>query len=60
MRRGSSMTILSFLSLLVIAETGLARLKPSEGPPWFTTYDQARRKAVREGKPVFVYLTKYS
>ena len=54
------MTILSFLSLLVIAETGLARLKPSEGPPWFTTYDQARRKAVREGKPVFVYLTKYS
>ena len=60
MRRCSSMTILSCLSLLIVAETALARMKPSEGPPWFTTYDQARRKALREGKPVFVYFTKYT
>jgi hypothetical protein len=60
MRKRSSMAILSCLCLLFISETGLARMKPSEGPPWLTSYDQARRKAIREGKPIFVYFTKHT
>ena len=60
MRRRTSMTILSSLCLLITADTGLARMNPSEGPPWFTIYDRAKRKALREGKPIFVYFTKHT
>ena len=60
MRRWSSMATLSLLCLVTTAQTALAGMTPSKGPPWFTAYRQARRKALREGKPVFVYLTKYT
>lgn len=31
---------------------------PPEGPPWVRDFAQAREDAIRQGKPIFVYLTK--
>ena len=31
---------------------------PPPGPPWKLTYREARRDALRAGRPVFVYFTK--
>ena len=60
MGRRSSITILSVVGLFALGQTAMGRMKPSEGPPWFTTYEQARREGVRQGKAVFVYFTKHT
>ena len=60
MHRLISIAVVSMTVLFAPARSGWARMTPSEGPPWFTTYAEARREALREGKPVFVYFTKYS
>lgn len=31
---------------------------PPPGPPWVLSYREARRDALRAGRPVFVYFTK--
>jgi len=31
---------------------------PPEGPPWVRDFAQAREDGIRQGKPIFVYLTK--
>lgn len=31
---------------------------PPKGPPWVRDFREAQERALREGKPVFVYLTK--
>ncbi len=31
---------------------------PPKGPPWKLTYREAKRDALRTGRPVFVYFTK--
>jgi hypothetical protein len=31
---------------------------PPKGPPWHVTYRAAKRDAIRNGRPVFVYFTK--
>ncbi len=45
-----------------VTETAeIVRLKgddPPPGPPWKLSYRSARREAIREGRPIFVYFTK--
>ena len=31
---------------------------PPEGPPWKRDFAKAREEGIRQGKPIFVYLTK--
>jgi hypothetical protein len=31
---------------------------PPAGPPWTTDFKAARREALRDGKPLFLYFTK--
>jgi len=31
---------------------------PPRGPPWVRDFHEAQERALREGKPLFVYLTK--
>ncbi|MBI3096870.1 MAG: hypothetical protein HYY93_01290 [Planctomycetes bacterium] len=31
---------------------------PPEGPPWKRDFLEAQKEALKEGKPIFIYLTK--
>jgi hypothetical protein len=31
---------------------------PPKGPPWVRDFAKAREEGIRQGKPIFVYLTK--
>lgn len=44
--------------LLLAAPAATAGEKMPEGPPWVTDLAAAREAGVRQGKPIFVYLTK--
>ncbi len=43
------------LALLLAAAGSEA---PPKGPPWERDFARAQERALREGKPIFVYLTK--
>jgi hypothetical protein len=45
--------------VLLLAGVALAGSEtPPAGPPWLRDFTAAQTKALREGKPIFVYLTK--
>ena len=46
--------VLPFLAVSALAGSET----PPEGPPWLRDFSEAQTKAIREGKPIFVYLTK--
>ena len=53
------MSTRAIASLLLAASACLAGSEtPPEGPPWVRDFAQAREDAIRQGKPIFVYLTK--
>ena len=46
--------------LLFLAASLYAGEKPVPGPPWKTTWPEARKEALATGKPIFIYFTKTS
>ena len=49
----------TLLPLLVLATAARAGSEtPPPGPPWVRDLVTAQEQALREGKPIFVYLTK--
>jgi hypothetical protein len=48
--------LLPVLLLAALARAGSET--PPPGPPWVRDLATAQEKALREGKPIFVYLTK--
>jgi hypothetical protein len=56
---GLPQAIVGFAALLLLAApAATAGEKMPEGPPWVTDFAAAREAGVRQGKPIFVYLTK--
>ena len=52
-------TTLAALTLLAVSPPeGTPGEKLPKGPPWHVTYREAKRDAMRHGRPVFVYFTK--
>ena len=52
-------TTLAAMSLIAMSPSdGAAGEKLPKGPPWHVTYRAAKRDAIRNGRPVFVYFTK--
>ena len=43
---------------LLIAAARAGSETPPEGPPWQRDFHAARKQALQEGKPVFLYFTK--
>lgn len=48
----------TLLTALLFAAAALAEETPPPGPPWVTDFLAARRTALQEGKPIFLYHTK--
>ncbi len=49
------------VTLALAATSGAAHAgseTPPPGPPWMRDFHEAQARALKEGKPVFVYLTK--
>lgn len=46
--------------LLAVAACALAGQQPVPGPPWKTSWPEARKEALAAGRPVFIYFTKTS
>ena len=46
------------LALAIGAAAFAGSETPPEGPPWVRDFALAREDAIRQGKPIFVYLTK--
>ena len=44
--------------LLFSASTTSVGEKLPKGPPWHVNYRDAKREALRDGRPVFIYFTK--
>jgi hypothetical protein len=52
-------TTSALTALLLLAGVAAAGSEtPPAGPPWVRDLATAQEKAIREGKPIFVYLTK--
>ncbi len=58
MGRAAALLLLLAGSLLAPPAPVLAGEKPTPGAPWRTGYREARREALRSGKPLFLYFTK--
>jgi hypothetical protein len=56
MRRRTAGTLALSLALCALAFAGSET--PPEGPPFKRDFAKAREEAIRDGKPLFVYLTK--
>jgi hypothetical protein len=51
----------SAATVLVVLLAATARAgseSPPPGPPWLRDFSEAQALALREGRPIFVYLTK--
>lgn len=48
------------LAVLVASVAVSAGEKPVPGPPWKTSWPEARKEALAAGKPIFIYFTKTS
>ena len=59
MPRPATLRALLLPLLLWSASPALAGSEtPPKGPPWVRDFHEAQERALKEGKPVFVYLTK--
>ena len=57
MIRGAAVGLAILLPLLARAALAGSETPPA-GPPWLRDFAEAQTRALREGKPIFVYLTK--
>ena len=58
MRRSTTTTGILAIALALGASALAGSETPPEGPPWVRDFAQAREDAIRQGAPIFVYLTK--
>ena len=58
MRRRTAVVAAILLAMTLGAVSWAGSETPPEGPPWIRDFAKAREAGIRQGKPIFVYLTK--
>jgi len=58
MRRRTAVTSVVLIAMAFGAVSFAGSETPPEGPPWLRDLAKAREEGIRQGKPIFVYLTK--